>query len=215
MGRVIAPPFDTELFEQSQKAMTILVDMMQRNGGKWRVEWLSTIAYDRRNEIFNDLFNEVCQEYGFDKRPLNIVGVTGAIGIDPDQRVIARAEAKKRFRGIERFFEELAKNPTDMPTLGGWLVVHYNDITSHLAELISIEDGAPALNPNWRKRIQALCTYTIHEDYRPLCDLLRDNEVVCFNLVQAGDKAKLFAPWSFAFDDNGKFSISNFGRVLR
>lgn len=206
---------DKELFEQAQKAFQILVDMMQRNGGTWKPEWLKNIAYDRRNEIFNDLFDEVCNEYGFDKRPLSIVGVTGAVGIDPDQRVVAKAEAKKRFRGIERFFEELASNPTDMPSLGGWLLVHYDDITSHIGEIVSIKDGVPTLVADWKKRLQELCTHTIHEDYRPLCDLLRNNESVCYGLIEAGDKAKLFAPWSFAFDDNGKFSLSDFGRVVR
>lgn len=191
---------DAPLADKAKNAFQVLTGLMNDYAaGDWRQEWLIKIPYNRKDEIFKEIYDEVCAEYGY-------------TGFDADCGVIARAEAKKRFNGIRQFFEAYTGNTPAFPTLAGFIRYNYHHLTRYIGDVIAVTDGVPALVDGWQSVVDGLCTFTIPEAFQPLCDLLRDNEQVCAGLIGACKSVHIYEPWRGMFDDEGKFSIVKFGR---
>ena len=203
--------FDEALFNQSKKAIETLVEIMQRNGGQWRKEWIDLIAGNRYNEIYNECFKDACVDLGFvETLRTDIVAPTPVYSISDDEGVFARVEVKKRLRGVKATFDEINNIPHSFPILGGWMLNNSAGIVSHFKNLIELSDeGFPSLAPDYETKLEALCTHEIPKRFRALADMLRDNEELCLSLIKECNRFNKFNPWETAFE-SGKFSMRDF-----
>ncbi|MBQ3961713.1 MAG: hypothetical protein II683_07970 [Muribaculaceae bacterium] len=197
---------DVEEFERAKKAITVLFDIMAKNGGKWRKEWINDFSKQHFDEIRKECFEEVCNELGFEKTERGVIGVAGYFGYSDDESLIARVEVTKRLKPIEKTFKEI-HSPQGFPTLGGWLALSRN-----AGKLIEVKDGKPYIPDDLDERLKAICTLSVPEEWRELCDLLRDNEKVFVKYGELSDKHQFHFRWWKVFE-NGKFELKNF--ILR
>ena len=87
--------------------------------------------------------------------------------------------------------------------------VHRRILAEHISKAFEVREGRPSLRGDCEMIIRQLCTQTIPEKWRPLCDLLRDNQEALIRIIKESRKRNIELPLSVAFDDDG-FSIEKF-----
>ena len=200
-------------FNNAKAAVNFIVEKATENGGEWKREWFDKLDRNGLEDIRKEVFEQVCKDLGFEPVVRPVVGVGPNLDITNDEAVIARVEVKKRMLPIDRTYNAL-NGFYEFP-LTGWLIT--NSIARHLSEAISVDEkGAPYLVDDYEAKLQALCTHQIPEEWRGLCDIVRDNAQTLHELTGELNKLHCFAIPSYLLcvKESSEFSNSRFAKYL-
>ncbi len=209
---------DEQQLTAASRAIRTLVQFMNQcntDGATWEKDWLYDFTLLNLDKIKKATFDKVCEDLGFEKVERNVISVQPYYAVSDDEAVIARVETRKRLKHLEKLHKMLIEN-NEFPILGGWLVVH-TEISRHFPDIIQLDkNGKASLPDDYESKLRELCTKEIPEEWRFVCDLLRDNEKVFIDFEsEADDKPCLrqAPPYSQVYKD-GKFSLLEFGKYI-
>ena len=174
--------------EESTKchyAVLAFNEILNETASPWEMEWFDYLgSWDNRNNIYKQLLIDKAHEFGFLAEDSNNLAL-----LTEDQMTVCRANVQVTFAPIRKLYAAVfpgnmigdeKRNTAYSSCVGN--ISQYSDKIK--ACYIDNGNGGVQLREGWEDIVRGFFIYTIPQAYRPLFDLITENQEVFDALYQ-------------------------------